>query len=177
VSAAVEVNQLVREFKGGIRAVDGLDLEVRDGEIYGFLGPNGAGKTTVVRILTTLLRPTSGSARVAGYDVVADGDAVRRSIGVALQEAAIDPLMTGRELLRMQGALPGLRRTCCSSTSRPRASIPPAAPRCGARSGRCTRTARRSSSRHSTSRRPSSSPTAWGSSIAGTSWPRAPRCL
>jgi ABC-2 type transport system ATP-binding protein len=99
----------VREFKGGIRAVDELDLEVRDGEIYGFLGPNGAGKTTVVRILTTLLRPTAGRARVAGHDVVQDGDAVRRAIGVALQEAAIDPLMTGRELLRMQGALHGLR--------------------------------------------------------------------
>jgi ABC-2 type transport system ATP-binding protein len=109
VIAAVEVEQLVREYKGGIRAVDGLDLEVRDGEIYGFLGPNGAGKTTVVRILTTLLRPTAGSARVAGHDVVSDGDAVRRAIGVALQEAAIDPLMTGRELLRMQGALHGLR--------------------------------------------------------------------
>ena len=109
MSAAVEVEQLVREFKGGIRAVDGLDLEVRDGEIYGFLGPNGAGKTTVVRILTTLLRPTAGRARVAGHDVVSDGDAVRRAIGVALQEAAIDPLMTGRELLRMQGALHGLK--------------------------------------------------------------------
>jgi len=99
----------VREFKGGIRAVDGLDLEVQEGEIYGFLGPNGAGKTTVVRILTTLLRPTAGHASVAGHDVVHDGDAVRRAIGVALQEAAIDPLMTGRELLRMQGALHGLR--------------------------------------------------------------------
>ncbi len=106
---AVEISDLVREFKGGIRAVDGLGLEVAPGEIYGFLGPNGAGKTTTVRILTTLLRPTSGSARVAGHDVVRDADAVRRSIGVALQEAAIDPLMTGRELLRMQGALHGLR--------------------------------------------------------------------
>jgi ABC-2 type transport system ATP-binding protein len=105
----VEVRGLVRQFKGGIRAVDGLDLEVREGEIYGFLGPNGAGKTTVVRILTTLLRPTAGQASVAGHDVVRDGDAVRRAIGVALQEAAIDPLMTGRELLRMQGALHGLR--------------------------------------------------------------------
>jgi ABC-2 type transport system ATP-binding protein len=103
------VRGLVREFKGGIRAVDGLDLEVQEGEIYGFLGPNGAGKTTVVRILTTLLRPTAGHASVAGHDVVHDGDAVRRAIGVALQEAAIDPLMTGRELLRMQGALHGLR--------------------------------------------------------------------
>jgi ABC-2 type transport system ATP-binding protein len=108
-SPAVEVEGLVREFKGGIRAVDGLDLEVREGEIYGFLGPNGAGKTTVVRILTTLLRPTAGRALVAGHDVVSEGDAVRRAIGVALQEAAIDPLMTGRELLRMQGALHGLR--------------------------------------------------------------------
>ena len=106
---AVEVRALVREFKGGIRAVDELDLEVAAGEIYGFLGPNGAGKTTCVRILTTLLRPTSGSALVAGHDVVHEADAVRRSIGVALQEAAIDPLMTGRELLRMQGALHGLR--------------------------------------------------------------------
>ena len=115
---AVEVRGLVREFKGGIRAVDELDLEVAEGEIYGFLGPNGAGKTTTVRILTTLLRPTGGSARVAGHDVVADADAVRRSIGVALQEAAIDPLMTGRELLRMQGALHGLR----SREARERAS-------------------------------------------------------
>jgi ABC-2 type transport system ATP-binding protein len=106
---AVEVRDLVREYKGGIRAVDGLDLDVHEGEIYGFLGPNGAGKTTLVRILTTLLRPTSGTCRVAGYDVVKEADLVRRSIGVALQEAAIDPLMTGRELLRMQGALHGLR--------------------------------------------------------------------
>jgi ABC-2 type transport system ATP-binding protein len=109
VPNAVEVRELVREFKGGIRAVDGLDLDVREGEIYGFLGPNGAGKTTCVRILTTLLRPTSGVCRVAGHDVVKEADKVRRSIGVALQEAAIDPLMTGRELLRMQGALHGLR--------------------------------------------------------------------
>ena len=100
---------LVREFKGGIRAVDGLDLEVAEGEIYGFLGPKGAGTTTGGRLLTTRLRPTAGSAQVAGHDVVRDGDAVRRAIGVALQEAAIDPLMTGRELLRMQGALHGLR--------------------------------------------------------------------
>jgi ABC-2 type transport system ATP-binding protein len=109
VPNAVEVRDLVREYKGGIRAVDGLDLDVAEGEIYGFLGPNGAGKTTCVRILTTLLRPTSGVCRVAGHDVVKEADLVRRSIGVALQEAAIDPLMTGRELLRMQGALHGLR--------------------------------------------------------------------
>jgi ABC-2 type transport system ATP-binding protein len=110
---AVQVTALVRDFgspRAPIRAVDNLDLQVHTGEIYGFLGPNGAGKTTLVRILTTLLRPTSGSALVAGYDVVREADAVRRSIGVALQEAAIDPLMTGRELLHMQGALHGLRR-------------------------------------------------------------------
>jgi ABC-2 type transport system ATP-binding protein len=109
---AVEVAALIRDFgtpRSPIRAVDNLDLTVHTGEIYGFLGPNGAGKTTLVRILTTLLRPTSGSALVAGHDVVREADAVRRSIGVALQEAAIDPLMTGRELLRMQGALHGLR--------------------------------------------------------------------
>ena len=109
---AVEVTALIREFgtaRAPIRAVDNLGLTVHTGEIYGFLGPNGAGKTTLVRILTTLLRPTSGSALVAGHDVVREADAVRRSIGVALQEAAIDPLMTGRELLRMQGALHGLR--------------------------------------------------------------------
>jgi len=109
---AVEVTALIREFgtsRAPIRAVDNLDLQVHTGEIYGFLGPNGAGKTTLVRILTTLLRPTSGSAQVAGHDVVRQADDVRRSIGVALQEAAIDPLMTGRELLRMQGALHGLR--------------------------------------------------------------------
>jgi len=116
--AAIEVRALVREFKGGIRAVDGLDLEVSPGEIYGFLGPNGAGKTTLVRILTTLLRPTSGSAHVAGHDVVAEADAVRRAIGVALQEAAIDPLMTGRELLRMQGALHGLRAPAARERAR-----------------------------------------------------------
>jgi ABC-2 type transport system ATP-binding protein len=98
---------LVRRF-GSIEAVRGIDLEVRSGEIFGFLGPNGAGKSTTVRMLTTLLKPTAGRARVAGYDVVADADAVRRSIGVALQDAAIDPLMTGRELLRLQAVLHGI---------------------------------------------------------------------
>jgi ABC-2 type transport system ATP-binding protein len=105
---AIEVTALEREFPGGIRAVDGVDLEVADGEIYAFLGPNGAGKTTTVRMLTTLLRPTGGSARVAGHDVVDDAADVRRSIGVALQEAALDPLMTGRELIRLQATLHGL---------------------------------------------------------------------
>ncbi len=107
---AVEAEGLEREFKGGIRAVDGVDLAVRRGEIYGFLGPNGAGKSTTVRMLTTLLRPTGGRARVAGHDLLADPAAVRRSIGVALQDAAIDPYMTGRELLHLQSVLHGFDR-------------------------------------------------------------------
>ncbi|MGB6425598.1 MAG: ATP-binding cassette domain-containing protein, partial [Solirubrobacterales bacterium] len=106
--AAIEVNNLQRSFEGGITAVDGVDLEVAEGEIFSFLGPNGAGKTTLVRMLTTLLRPTGGSARVGGYDVVEEAGAVRRAIGVALQEAALDPLMTGRELIRLQATLHGL---------------------------------------------------------------------
>jgi len=108
--AAIETQQLAREFEGGIKAVDGVDLEVAEGEIYGFLGPNGAGKTTTVRMLTTLLTPTGGQAWVAGYDVVADAGTVRRKIGVALQEAALDPLMTGRELLQLQATLHAIPR-------------------------------------------------------------------
>ena len=106
--AAIEVENLQREFSGGIKAVDGVDLEVAEGEIYGFLGPNGAGKTTTVRMLTTLLAPTGGRAMVAGHDVSTDAQAVREQIGVALQEAALDPLMTGRELLQLQATLHGL---------------------------------------------------------------------
>jgi ABC-2 type transport system ATP-binding protein len=107
---AIEVEALERVFEGGVRAVQGVDLEVAEGEIYGFLGPNGAGKTTMVRMLTTLLLPTGGSARVAGHDVVREASTVRRSIGVALQEAALDPLMTGRELIRLQATLHGISR-------------------------------------------------------------------
>ena len=103
----IEAEGLVRRF-GTATAVAGVDLLVEPGEIFGFLGPNGAGKTTCVRMLVTLLRPTSGWARVAGFDVVSDTYDVRRAIGVALQEAAIDPFMTGRELLDLQGALHGL---------------------------------------------------------------------
>ena len=98
---------LVRHF-GDVQAVKGINLEVKAGEIFGFLGPNGAGKSTVVRMLTTLLRPTSGTARVAGFDVVKQADQVRRNIGVALQDAAIDPLMTGAELLALQAVLYGI---------------------------------------------------------------------
>jgi len=107
----IEVEGLVREFKKGPRAVDGIDLHVDAGEIYGFLGPNGAGKSTTVLMLTTLLPPTSGTARVGGYDVVADGPKVRASIGAALQEAALDPLLTGRDHLRLQATLQGLHRS------------------------------------------------------------------
>jgi ABC-2 type transport system ATP-binding protein len=107
---AIEATELVREFKNGPRAVDAIDLGVAPGEIYGFLGPNGAGKSTTVHMLTTLLPPTSGTARVAGYDVVSEGSHVRAAIGAALQEAALDPLLTGREHLRLQASLQALPR-------------------------------------------------------------------
>ena len=104
----ITVDGLVREFKGGIRAVDGIELQVQPGEIYGFLGPNGAGKSTTTHMLTTLLPPTAGTARVGGHDVVREGPAVRAVIGAALQEAALDPFLTGREHMRLQTALHGL---------------------------------------------------------------------
>src|SRR3954453_258769 len=107
--AAIEVDNLQRRFGDDVYAVQGIDLQVDEGEIYAFLGPNGAGKTTTVRMLTTLLRPTGGSARVAGYDVVREASDVRRAIGVALQEAAPAPLMTGRELMRLSAVLHGIR--------------------------------------------------------------------
>src|ERR1700724_2192205 len=109
--ASSEVEGLVREFKKGPRAVDGIDLRVDPGEIYGFLGPNGAGKSTTVLMLTTLLPPTAGRARVAGYDVVQEGPQVRARIGAALQEAALDGLLTGREHLRLQASLQALPRS------------------------------------------------------------------
>ncbi len=102
---SIVVEQLVREFKKGPRAVDGIDLYVAPGEIYGFLGPNGAGKSTTVLMLTTLLPPTAGSARVGGYDVRTEGPKVRSVIGAALQEAALDPLLTGRDHLKLQTML------------------------------------------------------------------------
>ena len=106
---AVYAEALVRQF-GGVRAVDGVDLRIRAGEIYGFLGPNGAGKSTTVRMLCTLLAPTGGRALVAGHDVAAEPGRVRLRIGVALQDAALDPKQTGTELLRLQGRLYGLSR-------------------------------------------------------------------
>ena len=106
---AIVAEGLVRQFKT-LRAVDGIDLEVSEGEIYGFLGPNGAGKSTTVHILTTLMPPTDGRAVVGGFDVVEDGPKVRETIGAALQEAALDPFLTGRDHVRLQGTLHGLSR-------------------------------------------------------------------
>jgi ABC-2 type transport system ATP-binding protein len=105
---SIEAHALVRDFKKGPRAVDGIDLHVGSGEIYGFLGPNGAGKSTTVHMLTTLLPPTAGTATVGGYDVVKEGPQVRKAIGAALQEAALDPYLTGREHLRLQATMHGI---------------------------------------------------------------------
>jgi ABC-2 type transport system ATP-binding protein len=105
---AVRAEALVKHYpsrSGDIEAVSGVDLTVAAGEVFGFLGPNGAGKSTTVRMLTTLLSITSGAAFVAGLDVAREPDAVRRSIGVALQEAGLDARQTGRELLVLQGRL------------------------------------------------------------------------
>ena len=102
---------LVREFKKGPRAVDGIDLDVAPGEIFGFLGPNGAGKSTTVLMLTTLLPPTAGDAHVGGHSIVTEGPKVRASIGAALQEAALDPLLSGRDHMRLQTMLQGLPKT------------------------------------------------------------------
>jgi ABC-2 type transport system ATP-binding protein len=109
-SPTVRAERLVRRF-GEVNAVNEVDLDIRRGEIYGFLGPNGAGKSTTVRVLCTLLSPTGGRAVVAGYDVATQPEKVRLRIGVALQEAALDPKQTGIELLKLQGRLYGLSRT------------------------------------------------------------------
>ena len=107
---AVLAEGLVKHYANGetVEAVRGVDLEVHTGEIFGFLGPNGAGKSTTVRMLTTLLTITAGRAEVLGVDVARDPDAARRRIGVALQEAGLDPRQTGRELLNLHGRLFGL---------------------------------------------------------------------
>ena len=107
-SKGIEVEGLVRQFKD-VRAVDGIDLRISPGEIYGFLGPNGAGKSTTVHMLTTLMPPTAGRATVAGFDIVREGPKVRATIGAALQETALDPFLTGREHLRLQSSLHGIR--------------------------------------------------------------------
>ncbi|HKD33686.1 MAG TPA: ATP-binding cassette domain-containing protein [Gaiellaceae bacterium] len=106
---AIEASQLSKTYKGGVRALDGLSLEVEAGTIFGLLGPNGAGKSTTVKILTTLSRADSGEARVAGLDVVRDAQRVRRSIGVVGQKPGLDGDATGRENLEMQAEIYGIR--------------------------------------------------------------------
>jgi ABC-2 type transport system ATP-binding protein len=115
VANAVEATELVKTFKGGVRALEGVSLEVAEGTVFGLLGPNGAGKTTAVRILTTILAPDSGSARVLGHDVVHEAAQVRASIGLAGQYAAVDENLTGRENLRMVGQLTHLTRKVASA--------------------------------------------------------------
>jgi ABC-2 type transport system ATP-binding protein len=107
---AIVVEGLVKRF-GEVMALDGIDLEVPEGTVFGLLGPNGAGKTTAVRVLATILEPDAGRAEVLGYDVVRQADAVRRRIGLAGQYAAVDPNLTGRENLRMIGILAQLPGT------------------------------------------------------------------
>jgi ABC-2 type transport system ATP-binding protein len=115
VAYAIEANDLVKVFKGGVKALDGVSFAVESGTVFGLLGPNGAGKTTAVRILTTILKPDSGTARVFGHDVAHEADAVRRSIGLAGQYAAVDENLTGLENLRMIGQLTHLTRAVATS--------------------------------------------------------------
>ena len=106
----IEVDGLTREFKNGVKAVDGVSFSVKPGEIYGFLGPNGAGKSTTVHMLTTLLPPSGGRATVAGFDVATQASEVRTRIGAALQEVALDPVLTAREHMRLQASLQGISK-------------------------------------------------------------------
>jgi ABC-2 type transport system ATP-binding protein len=108
VTAAIQATDLVKTYPGEVRALDGLSLEVRAGTIFGLLGPNGAGKSTTVKILTTLTQPDSGSAVVAGEDVLREPDRVRRAIGVVAQRSGVDPEATGRENLALAGQLHGM---------------------------------------------------------------------
>ena len=109
-SPAVEAVDLVKRF-GDILAVDGISFSVPTGSVLGLLGPNGAGKTSTVRMLTTMSRPTSGTGRVAGYDILEDPEAVRRSMGLTGQVATVDELLTGRENIRLIGRFAGLSDT------------------------------------------------------------------
>ncbi len=118
---AVRAEGLVKTFDSGddaVEAVRGVDLEIQTGEIFGFLGPNGAGKSTTVRMLTTLLTITAGKAEVAGIDLIEDPDGVRRKIGVALQEAGLDPRQTGREMLTLHGRLFGLDQQAAAARAK-----------------------------------------------------------
>ena len=106
---AVEARQLIKTYPGDVTALNGMDLTVGAGTVFGLLGPNGAGKSTTVKILTTLARPDSGAATVAGHDVLRHPDRVRRAIGVVAQKSGADPVATGRENLLLQGRLYGMR--------------------------------------------------------------------
>jgi ABC-2 type transport system ATP-binding protein len=108
---AVEARQLIKTYPGDVTALNGMDITVEPGTVFGLLGPNGAGKSTTVKILTTLARPDSGTATVAGHDVLRHPDRVRRAIGVVAQNSGADPTATGRENLQLQGRLYGLRGT------------------------------------------------------------------
>jgi ABC-2 type transport system ATP-binding protein len=110
MSLAIETEKLTKAYGRKARGIEDVDLAVEEGEVFGFLGPNGAGKTTTVRMMTTLSRPTSGTARVAGHDVLTEPDAVRRSMGLTGQSATVDELLTGRENLALISALYGLER-------------------------------------------------------------------
>src|ERR687893_57934 len=147
---AIEASGLVKSF-GDVRAVDGVDLAVRRGSVYGVLGPNGAGKTTTIRMLATLLRPDAGTASVLGHDIVHEADAVRGLVSLTGQMASVDEDLTGRENLILLGRLLGLSRSAARTRAR--------ATRSGTSSGRCAPKGPRSCSARSTSTRPTSSPT------------------
>lgn len=117
MKSMIHVENLVKTFKGNVQAVKGVSFNVEEGEFFAFLGPNGAGKSTTIQMITTLLKPTSGRAEIAGFDVMNEPEQIRRVIGVALQETGIDPQLTGRELLEIQGELFGFQ----SSVARKRA--------------------------------------------------------
>jgi daunorubicin resistance ABC transporter ATP-binding subunit len=110
-NTVISVEKLVKVYPGGTRAVAEIDFSVRQGEFFGLLGPNGAGKSTTLKVLSTLLKKTSGRVVVAGYDVDRDPDAIRRSIGVAMQAVGLDDLATGKDFLELQGLLYGLSRS------------------------------------------------------------------
>src|SRR5579875_1256515 len=105
---AIEARNLVKTYRGGVRALDGLSFAVEAGTIFALLGPNGAGKSTTVKILTTLSRPDAGAARVVGLDVLREPDRVRRVIGVVAQKSGVDRELTGRENLTLQGQVYGM---------------------------------------------------------------------
>src|ERR1700694_103063 len=114
---AIAVHDLVKNF-GEVRAVRGVTFEVAGGEVFGFLGPNGAGKTTTINMLCTLAKPTSGSATVAGYDVVSERDEVRRNIGLVFQDPTLDGYLTAEQNLRLHAELYGVQSSLIAQRMR-----------------------------------------------------------